>query len=77
MVTSEPNGATVSWKQRGDKHYNFLDHATDWRIENLVIGSYFIHVHKEGCEDNEVEFSDVRASIPSVNIPMKCKSDAK
>lgn len=77
MVTSSPQGATISYKQRGDDHYAFADHVTDWKIENLTIGNYLIRAQLKGYEDNEVPFNAGKSSIPSVSIPLIKMSAAK
>jgi hypothetical protein len=75
-VFSDPQGATISYHQRGKESHN-LDHETDWRIENLSRGVYFIKLQKPGYEPNEVEFDAMTSTATSVSIPLRPKIGAK
>jgi hypothetical protein len=75
-VYSDPDGATISYRQR-NQEYHFVDHETDWRIENLPRGVYFIRVQKSGYEDNEKQFDAMDNTSTSIKIPMKRKRGAR
>ena len=68
-VFSEPKGATISYHQRGEE-YQFLDHDTDWRIENLPRAVYFIRLQKPGYEEKEIPFNGVESTSTSIDIPL-------
>jgi hypothetical protein len=76
-VSSEPKGATVSYRQRIDREYTTLDHKTDWRIPNLYHATYLIRFQKQGCEEQVITFQGGESNSTSVNAPLVCKSGAR
>jgi hypothetical protein len=75
-VFSEPKGATISYRQRGEE-YHPLDHETDWRIENLIRAVYLVRLQKPGYEDNVVTFDAIDSTSTSINIHLKRKRGAR
>jgi len=75
-VFSEPKGATISYRKRGEE-FHPLDHETDWRIENLIRAVYLIRLQKPGYEDNVVTFDAIDSTSTSINIHLKRKRGAR
>ena len=75
-VDSDPQGASVSYRQRGGE-YHPLDHETDWRIENLPRAVYLIRLEKSGYEDKEVTFDAMDNTSTSVNVSLVRKRGAR
>lgn len=75
-VYSEPQGAEISYRQRGGE-YHPLDHETDWTIENLVRAVYLIRLQKPGYEDKEVQFDAIDSPDPSIVIRLDHKQGAR
>jgi len=71
-VYSEPKGATISYRRRGGE-YRSVDHATDWRIENLVRAVWLIRLQKPGYEDKEESFDAVANTRTSITITLTRK----
>jgi hypothetical protein len=75
-VYSDPQGATISWKLRGDQ-YKPVDHDTDWRIENLPIAVYYIRLQKNGYADKETRFDAISNSGSSIHVHLERKQGAQ
>jgi len=75
-VYSVPNGAKISYRQRGGE-YHSVDHETDWQIENLVRAVWLIRVQKPGYEDKEESFDAVASTRTSIKIVLARKRSAK
>jgi hypothetical protein len=56
-VLSEPEGATVSYWQRGDAEPKVLDHETNSQIQNMYRAFYFIQFQKQGYQPIKREFN--------------------
>lgn len=69
-VNSVPDQALISYRQRIDKDFTFVDHPTDYRIENLTIGKYLIRVQKAGNKDACAWYDPVTDSNSSIEIHM-------
>lgn len=75
-VYSDPQGASVSYRQRNGE-YRALDHETDWRIENLIRGVWFIRLQKPGYEDTERTVDAMDIEHPSINVHLVRKRDVR
>jgi hypothetical protein len=75
-VDSDPQGASVSYRQRGGE-YHSLDHETDWRIENLPRAVYLIRLQKSGYEDKEVTFDAMDSTSPNIHVRLERKRGAR
>jgi len=75
-VDSDPQGASVSYRQRGGE-YHPLDHETDWRIENLPRAVYLIRLQKSGYEDKEVTFDAMDNTSPNIHVRLVRKRGAR
>lgn len=71
-VLSSPQGATVSYRLRGSE-YHYLDHDTDWKIENLPRAVYLIRVQKPGYLDQEKPFDAIDETVPTIKFDLKRK----
>jgi hypothetical protein len=71
-VYSDPQGASISWKLRGDQ-YTPADHITDWRIENLPIAVYYILLQKRGYADKETRFDASSNTGSSIHVRLERK----
>jgi hypothetical protein len=71
-VDSDPQGASVSYRQRGGE-YHPLDHETDWRIENLPRAVYLIRLQKSGYEEKEVTFDAMDSTSTNVHVRLARK----
>jgi hypothetical protein len=76
-VSSEPTGATVSYRQRIDPEYKTLDHQTDWRIPNLYHATYLIRFQKSDCEEQVITFQGGESTSTSVHASLVCKGRAR
>jgi hypothetical protein len=75
-VFSDPKGAKISYRQRGG-NYQFLDHETDWQIENLPRAVYLIRLQKTGYRDEERTFDAVDSTRSSITIPLERERDKR
>jgi hypothetical protein len=69
-VYSDPPGATISYRTRITE-YLFLDHDTDWHIDNLPRAVYLIRLQKTGYEDQERPFDAIKNKGTSIKITLK------
>jgi hypothetical protein len=76
-VTSTPDHATVSYRQRLDPEFKTLDHETDWHIPNLYHATYLIRFQKTGCEEQVITFQGGESSSTSLHADLVCKRRAR
>ena len=76
-VSSDPEGATVSYRQRTDPEYQQLDHKTDWRIQNMYRAHYFIRFQMPGYEDQVVDFNGADSTDASIHVPLVHKGSRR
>jgi hypothetical protein len=55
-VKSDPEGAKISYKRRGDSGYQSPRDPTDTTVGNLVKAVWIIHLHLAGYQDWESEY---------------------
>jgi hypothetical protein len=68
QIISEPQGATISYKLRGDDDYRVADRMTDCRLENLPRAIYLIKVQKPGYDDRELVFDAIYSPTTSIDV---------
>jgi hypothetical protein len=71
-VFSSPREATISYRLRGGE-YHYVEHDTDWKIENLPRAVYLVRVQKAGYEDQERPYDAIDSTIPSIKFDLKRK----
>lgn len=75
-VYSEPQGATIAYKLRGDE-YHPLDHETDWHIENLPRAVYTIRLQKAGYLDKEVTYDAIDSTDNGIHVQLERQHGAR
>jgi hypothetical protein len=75
-VSSDPQGASVFYGQRGEK-YHSLYHETDWRIDNLPRAVYLIRFQKQGYVDREVTFDAINNTSSNIHVRLVRKRGAR
>jgi hypothetical protein len=75
-VSSTPDHATVSYRQRLDPEFKKLDHGTDWHIPNLYHATYLIKFQKPGCEERVITFEGGESNGP-VHADIVCNGRAR
>jgi hypothetical protein len=75
-VYSDPRGATISYKLRGDE-YKTVEHETDWIIRNIPRAVYFVRLQMQGCKDEEQRFDAITDPGTSIHVALKCPRGLK
>jgi hypothetical protein len=75
-VYSDPRGATISYKLRGDE-YKTVEHETDWIIRNIPRAVYFVRLQMQGCKDEERRFDAITDPGTSIHVALKCPRELK
>ncbi|MFZ1083912.1 MAG: hypothetical protein WAN35_02970 [Terracidiphilus sp.] len=76
-VTSTPDHAKVSYKQRLDQEFKTLDHETDTSIKNLYHATYLIRFQKTGCEEIVKTFEGGETNSTNEHADLICKEHAQ
>jgi hypothetical protein len=76
-VSSTPDHATVSYRQRLEPEFKPLDHDTDWRIPNLYHATYLIKFQKPGCEEQLKTFLGGESDSTNLHVDLVCKGRAR
>lgn len=61
-VESEPPGATITFKRRGDPDYQSSQDPTNSTLQNIPKAITLVHYHLAGWHDTEIEFNPFTAA---------------
>jgi hypothetical protein len=76
-VYSDPEGAAISYRHRGEDDYEKASEPTTVLIRNLEIGVYDIRSKRDGCLEQTVPYDAVANPDRSLHISLKCKRGSK